>query len=842
MQAGGPNESGSSIWSVDVSSSGERVVFGSGYPEMSIVCLHGKGKKEFEYTTGGIPGALHISRSKGEIIAGMVARRGLGNIICISSRGKQVWQITTHKKIENLDVTGEGDVVCGTKDGTILYLDRGGKVSWHRNMGLYKGPIATYFFKNEVMAVTNKGNAYLFDKIGNMLAEQDLGAFVNKIAVCQGGFIAASLGSSKDLYVLDEDAKVQFIKELEEPISAMNISSKGNFLLAGTMQGSVYLFSKTGRLLFSHMLANRVNCLAFSENEKYFAVGTNDFYVYFFNTKGELYWVYKTGAVADEAFSKQWPQGSMAIQPKGAEENRPAPNRQEAAPLDAFGRLLRRPEPEIFSKKGAKKGKSQKTQDLTQPSPAKTESEPKPPEGGGGGKKGVVIKHWTDFKDVTTPMYFIKIENHLDGPLETIEAIPRMSAHTFTVSPEFKDFETLQPNKTLTLRFRLAPAQDSAAFEDTRVSCDVNYIEPMNRRLVSVKPYDLLVPFTIPQIQLASPVERMGVEWGEFAGARIRRELPTSQEEISGLLSEFMSGHNIPFSRDEVGDKILFIVFGKDYRGKLLMVEIAIESYGKHAGKVVVDLRTQSDKLLPPLYYLVQNLLGEILRTGNTPQEDTGDEFEAMDEEGDVEWMEDGQSGAGDFQSIVRGAQGPGGAEVGGDVRGVSVLGLEAPQQQSSIGPSRLDPHSFYLMDYQDRRWLLKLLNGSMPVLKKCLLFSRVYPQKFREMYEYDPDAIDIRWISGMGQEGAYGPNDTKRFIDEASKFLKTNPKGLVVLDGLDYLLNSIDFSTAYGLVSDLRDLTALKDGALLVCLNLSALSDMELNQLKKEADGVILS
>jgi outer membrane protein assembly factor BamB len=145
MQAGGPNEGGSAIWSVDVSSSGERVVFGSGYPEMSIVCLHGKGKKEFEHNTGGIPGALKISKSRGEIIAGMVARRGLGNIICLSSRGKQVWQITTHKKIENLDVTAEGDVVCGTKDGTLLYLDRGGKVSWHKNLGLYKGPLATYF-------------------------------------------------------------------------------------------------------------------------------------------------------------------------------------------------------------------------------------------------------------------------------------------------------------------------------------------------------------------------------------------------------------------------------------------------------------------------------------------------------------------------------------------------------------------------------------------------------------------------------------------------------------------------------------------------------------------------
>ena len=125
--------------------------------------------------------------------------------------------------------------------------------------------------------------------------------------------------------------------------------------------------------------------------------------------------------------------------------------------------------------------------------------------------------------------------------------------------------------------------------------------------------------------------------------------------------------------------------------------------------------------------------------------------------------------------------------------------------------------------------------------MKKCLLFSRVYPQKFREMYEYDPDAIDIRWISGMKQEGAFGPEDTSRFIDETARFLEKNPKGLVVIDGLDYLLNSIDFSTAYDLVSNIRDLTVLKDGALLVCLNLSALSDMELDQLKKEADGVIV-
>jgi len=134
----------------------------------------------------------------------------------------------------------------------------------------------------------------------------------------------------------------------------------------------------------------------------------------------------------------------------------------------------------------------------------------------------------------------------------------------------------------------------------------------------------------------------------------------------------------------------------------------------------------------------------------------------------------------------------------------------------------------------------LKLINGSLPILKRCLLLSRVYPLKFKEMYEYDPDAIEVRWISGMGKEGAFKPDDTARFLSEAAKFLDKNPRGLIVLDGLDYILNSVDFATAYAMVSNLRDLTALKDGALLVCLNLGALSDTEATQLRKEADGVI--
>jgi len=841
MQTGGPSTSGSSIWSIDVSPSGERVAFSSGYPDMAIVCLHGKGKKEFEYPTGGIPGTIHITKARGDIIAGMVARRGLGNIICVSSRGKLSWQITTHKKIENLDVTGEGDVVCGTKDGTLLCLDKGGVVAWHKNLGLYKGPLSVAFFKDNILAFTNKGNAYMFDRLGNQVAQQSIGTFINKVSVSQEGHIAASVGTSKTLYLLDPDAKVLFCKELEDSISALALSSKGNFVLVGTTQGSIHLLSRTGRTLFSHLLASRVNCLAISENERYFAAGTNDFYVYFFNTKGDLYWVYKTGAQEASAFSKDWPQGAMDLGAKGVPENMPAPrDRQEALTLEAFGKLTRKPELDIeYDKKGGK-GKA-RTKGVGQEGMAqKDQAQPERSGAVAPARRGVVIKHWVDLKDIASPMYYVKVENHLDYALEALEVIPKMTTATFKVLPDYKDFESVAPKKNLLLRFRLSPVDDFKAFEDTQISSDVNYVDPEKKRMVAVKPSNILIPFNIPQIQLAPPEERTGVDLCGIPRVQIDKVVPLSGKEISKRISGFIEKHKIPCSKNKMDGRETFTIFGKDYRGNMLMVELAVVEE-QTGGRITADIRSSGDKLLPPLYYLVLNQLDEILTTKRPDVEEVPGSEEWLDEESDVEWVDDPHGEVVGLRDIVEDTHGHTSSGEDEEGAGVTVLSVGG-QTMGSTGPSKLDPRAFYLMDYQDRRRMLKMVNASLPSLKKCLMFSRVYPLKFREMYEYDPDAFELRWISGIKQPDSIGPEETKLMVDEAAKFLKRNPKGLIVLDGLDYLLVNIDFSTAYNLVSDLRDLTSMNNGSLLVCLHLGALSDMELEQLKKEADGIILA
>jgi hypothetical protein len=114
---------------------------------------------------------------------------------------------------------------------------------------------------------------------------------------------------------------------------------------------------------------------------------------------------------------------------------------------------------------------------------------------------------------------------------------------------------------------------------------------------------------------------------------------------------------------------------------------------------------------------------------------------------------------------------------------------------------------------------------------------TRNYPVKIKS--KFNIGSTPIVWLSNVGKEDSLRPKDLEKLSYSLEQFL-ANGGGIVLLDGLEYLITNNNFLTVLRFVQSLRDQVAINHSILLMVLNPSTLDPHEMNLLEKEVDGTI--
>jgi len=168
-----------------------------------------------------------------------------------------------------------------------------------------------------------------------------------------------------------------------------------------------------------------------------------------------------------------------------------------------------------------------------------------------------------------------------------------------------------------------------------------------------------------------------------------------------------------------------------------------------------------------------------------------------------------------------------------------------AEEEEKPEGPARLAPSieielekSFtYLIkeEKSDRSYHMfeKALNKGM----RGFCVTRNYPLKIKA--KYNLGETPILWLSNVGKESSLRPKDLEKLSVSLEQFLGQEG-GIILLDGLEYLITNNNFLTVLRLVQSLRDQVAINRSILMLALNPSTLDAHELNLLEKEVDATI--
>ncbi len=173
----------------------------------------------------------------------------------------------------------------------------------------------------------------------------------------------------------------------------------------------------------------------------------------------------------------------------------------------------------------------------------------------------------------------------------------------------------------------------------------------------------------------------------------------------------------------------------------------------------------------------------------------------------------------------------------GTDRTSASAGGAEAPKGASPPSSMSLRTSSSYLFKEEHPEEAYRLFVEAIRAGKKGLCVTRTFPQKIREKYGISD--LPVLWLSNVGKEESVRPKDLEKLSLSIEQFL-SREKGVVLLDGIEYLITNNNFITVLRLVQSLRDQVAINNAILLFSVNPSTLDTHQLTLLEREVDAVI--
>lgn len=143
-----------------------------------------------------------------------------------------------------------------------------------------------------------------------------------------------------------------------------------------------------------------------------------------------------------------------------------------------------------------------------------------------------------------------------------------------------------------------------------------------------------------------------------------------------------------------------------------------------------------------------------------------------------------------------------------------------------------------YLVEEDKPETSYTLFISTMKKGMKGYCITRNYPAKIRS--KFDLKETPVVWLSNVGRENTIRPKDLEKLSLSLEQFLSQAGGGIVLLDGLEYLITNNNFITVLRLIQSLRDQVAINQSILLMAVNRSTLESHQLNLLEREVDYTI--
>ncbi|MBS3817135.1 MAG: class I tRNA ligase family protein [Candidatus Thermoplasmatota archaeon] len=163
----------------------------------------------------------------------------------------------------------------------------------------------------------------------------------------------------------------------------------------------------------------------------------------------------------------------------------------------------------------------------------------------------------------------------------------------------------------------------------------------------------------------------------------------------------------------------------------------------------------------------------------------------------------------------------------------------EAPGEEMEELPGGVERSSTYLISEKesDKSGSFELFKNILKSEKEGLCVTRDYPDKIKD--KYGLENVKMIWLSNVDREDVIRPKSLEKFSLTIENFL-TRSGGVILLNGLEYLVTNNDFRTVLHLIQSIKDQVAINEAILMIPINPDALEENQIDLLSGEVDEFI--
>jgi hypothetical protein len=147
---------------------------------------------------------------------------------------------------------------------------------------------------------------------------------------------------------------------------------------------------------------------------------------------------------------------------------------------------------------------------------------------------------------------------------------------------------------------------------------------------------------------------------------------------------------------------------------------------------------------------------------------------------------------------------------------------------------------SSYLIKSEDPGHLYSIYNSIVEGMDAGLCISRSFPQKMRE--KFDVVKGDFIWMTTntVGHDQCVNPTNISMLHMAIMDFLRKTPRGIITLEGIEYLISNNGFDPILRLLHALNDKVTISDSILMVTMDEQTVAPREMRILEKDFDRVL--
>jgi hypothetical protein len=139
-----------------------------------------------------------------------------------------------------------------------------------------------------------------------------------------------------------------------------------------------------------------------------------------------------------------------------------------------------------------------------------------------------------------------------------------------------------------------------------------------------------------------------------------------------------------------------------------------------------------------------------------------------------------------------------------------------------------------YMMEMDDTAQAFEIFLEQVSHGRPGMIIAREYPEKVKK--KYGIDNIPFLWLS-FEREKKYTrePTNIPLIYSEIKNFLDSSERGVVLISGIEYLINQNNFVKVLKFVQLLNEIVSITDSILLLPVSSEALNQREVKLLERE-------